>query len=91
MKQAKGKQVFNDNVDSVLADKIIDHTKRNSNTCNQETSDSTSSVNPHRKDCCMNMSRSKCITLCIAGVLLIAGIVVFFIFGSKCRRKKKWR
>jgi hypothetical protein len=43
MKKNKGKQVFSDNIDDILADKIIEHTEVNSN--------DNSAKMPERSDC----------------------------------------
>jgi hypothetical protein len=89
MKSEKGKPVFPDDADVILTEKIVEHTQKNTDCGDSEKGDDYSFEPPHRNRSCTNMSKSKCIALCIVLVLAVTGIVVFFIFKSDCCGKKK--
>ena len=80
MKPEKGKPVFSDDVDTVLTEKIVEHTQKNTDTSDHNKSDPFSFSPSQKNGCCKHMSKSKCIPLCIALALIIAGIIAFFIF-----------
>jgi hypothetical protein len=91
MKSEKGKPAFPDNVDEVLAGKIMDHTKKNSDNGAHGEGGALFDAPSRKNNCCGNMSKFKCIALCCMVLLLIAGTLAFFIFKpwSVCCGKKK--
>jgi hypothetical protein len=91
MKSEKGKPVFCDNVDEILADRIVEHTKKNIDNGDRETIDNSSFVPPQRNDCCMKMPKSKCVAMGIVLILFIAGIIAFSIVRPAHRGMKKLR
>jgi len=91
MKSDKGKSVFDENVDAVLSEKIVEHTKKNAEAGAAGESTPSSFIPPQKKKCCSKMSKSKCITLCVVFVLIIAGSIAFFLFKPQCCKAKKSR
>ena len=91
MKSDKGKSVFDENVDAVLSEKIVKHTQKNAEDGAAAASAPSSFIPPQKKRCCNNMSKSKCITLCVVLALIIAGIIAFFLFKPQCCGTKKSR
>jgi|WetSurMetagenome_2_1015567.scaffolds.fasta_scaffold308043_2 hypothetical protein len=89
MKSEKGKPAFPDNVDEVLAEKIMEHTERNSDKGMDNKNNRFYDSPSQKKSCCDKMSKSKCITICIFCLLLIAGAIGFFVFKPACCAKKK--
>jgi hypothetical protein len=91
MKSDKGKSVFDENVEAILSEKIVEHTKKNAEAGAAAEGTPPSFIPPQKKRCCSNMSKSKCITLCVVIALMIAGIIAFFLFKPQCCGKKKSR
>jgi len=89
MKSEKGKSVFSDDVDAILTEKIVGHTKKNITDGDREENGASSFEPPQRNKYRMNISKSKCITMCLVLALLVAGIIAFFIFKPTCCGNKK--
>jgi hypothetical protein len=83
MKSEKGKPVFPDDVDAVLTDKIIEHTKRNTDGGDCEAN-APSAFPPSQTDTrCGSMLKNKCVSACIFFVLILAGLIAFFFLRPK--------
>jgi hypothetical protein len=83
MKSEKGKPVFPGEVDAILADKIIEHTQKNTESGGRDAN-STSAFPPTQKfSCCGNMSKNKCVFMCIFFISILLGIVAFVIVKPK--------
>jgi hypothetical protein len=91
MKSEKGKSVFCDNVDEILAEKIVEHTKKNIDNGDRESIGNPSFVPPQRNRFCMKMSKSKFVAMGIVLILCIAGIIAFFIVRPARRGVRKLR
>jgi hypothetical protein len=89
MKSEKGKPVFSDDVDAILTDKIVEHTKKNSSTRNRLESGPSPFPSSQTRICCMNESKSACRGIGISLALIIAGIVAFLIVKQKGGATKK--
>ncbi len=89
MKSEKGKPAFPDNIDEVLAEKVMEHTKKNSD--NGKESGLFSDSPYQKKSCCDKMSKTKCISICLFCLLLITGTIAYFIFKPKCFARKERR
>jgi hypothetical protein len=83
MKSEKGKPAFPGNVDAVLTDKIIEHTQKNTDGGGRETIATAAGLPSQKSGCCDNMSKTKCISVCIFFTAIIAGIIGFFIFRPR--------
>jgi hypothetical protein len=92
MKSEKGKQVFVDNVDVLLSDKIVGHTKKNANGKYAGASEKPShhAEGAPGKDQDMKKPKAVYLKFIIGGVIIIAGLIVFFLCKQKwnCCGKK---
>jgi hypothetical protein len=92
MKSEKGKQVFIDNVDILLSDKIIGHTKKMPPGNMRRATERA----PHHpegltgKDQDMKKQKAVLLKFIIGGAIIIAGLTAFFLCKQKwcCCRKK---
>lgn len=92
MKSEKGKQVFIDNVDILLSDKIIGHTKK----IGAGKYAGAMERAPHTpegltgKDQDMKKQKAVLLKCIIGGAIIIAGLTAFFLCKQKwcCCRKK---
>jgi hypothetical protein len=88
MKNEKGKQVFVDNVDILLSDRIVGHTKKNADVRYAGAAKKT----PHdtegltEKDQDMKKPKSVLLKCIIGGVIVLAGLIAFFL----CKQKWRW-
>jgi hypothetical protein len=95
MKNEKGQQVFIDDVDILLTDKIVRHTKENAD---EKCAGTTEGAPLHSKnqtgkdigrDLGMKTPKTGFLKCIIGGVLVIAGLIAFFLCKKKCRCGRK--
>ena len=89
MKPEKGQPVFIDNVDVLLTDRIVNHTKDNAD--REKVDENRTAPNrTHRKEPKQSMVKSKWMMWAAISVLVVAGIIACFIFcrGGCCGKKK---
>jgi hypothetical protein len=92
MKSEKGKQVFVDNVDILLSDRIIGHTRKNAD---GKYAGAAKEASHHveglmEKDQDMKKPKTGFLKFIIGGAIVIAGLIVFFLCKEKwcCCGKK---
>ena len=76
----KGKPVFEETIDDVLAKKIITHTRRNS-----KNPSAAESIHHKKERCCASMPKPawKCVAACAASLLSITAIILLLRFLFK--------
>jgi hypothetical protein len=86
MKSEKGKQVFVDNVDILLSDRIIGHTKKNADGKYSDAAEAAThhAENTKGKDRDMKKPRTNFLKYIIGGTIVIAGLLAFFLCKQKC-------
>ncbi len=83
MKDNKGKQVFSDNMDEILVDKIIEHSEANSedaSTINQEETKTP--------DCCTDEESCGTIKKAITFSVILISFLLFISIIIKGKKKK---
>jgi hypothetical protein len=89
MKSEAGKPVFPDDVDTVLAEKIVEHTKKNAEGADSPTKEKSAFPPSQSKGYRGIFSEDECLTRSILIIVVISGILAFLKFGPKYLWTKK--